>query len=251
MERAIDVSTSYTGHFPLSSQDIDCHCRIRPSTLLGFFQDVAAEAAAQFHATREEMVEKYNLFWMVARVRYRLTAPISWGQILTIQTWHRGADKTLMYRDYLLTVDGKEVGRATTVWVLCNLTTRKLERFSGFAEFVGTDGGELCWNTKVPPLRLPAEMETVERRLMHFSEMDLNGHINNTRYADFMCDALGGKLSSPDCYVSELQISYLEECKPGETLALQVAQADGRYYIRGLGETGTARFQGYLVLETP
>lgn len=245
------VSTSYTCHFPLSSQDVDCHYRIRPSTLLGFLQDAAGGAAAQFHATREEMVQKYNLFWVVARVRYRLTAPIPWGQTLTIQTWHRGSDKALMYRDYLLTVDGKEVGRATTVWVLCNLTTRKLERFSDFPEFEGTDGGELCWDTKLPPLRLPAGMETVERRLMHFSEMDVNGHINNTRYADFICDVLGDKLSSPDRYVSELHINYLAECKPGETLDIQLGREAGRYYIQGRGETGPARFQSYLVLGTP
>lgn len=245
------MSTSYTGHFPLSSQDIDCHYRIRPATLLGFLQDVAADAAAQFNATREDMVQKYNLFWMVARVRYQLTAPISWGQVLTIQTWHRGADKTLMYRDYLLTVDGKEVGRATTVWVLCNLTTRKLERFSGFPEFADTDGGELCWDTKVPHLRLPGGLVTAERRLMHFSEMDVNGHINNTRYADFMCDVLGDKLADPGCYVSQLQIGYLDECRPGETLELQLAQADGRYYVQGVGQEGGPRFQGYLVLEKP
>lgn len=250
-ERTIHVSTSYTGHFPLGSQDIDCHYRIRPATLLGFLQDVAAEAASQFHATREEMVKKYNLFWMVARVRYQLTAPISWGQVLTIQTWHRGSDKTLMYRDYLLSVDGREVGRATTVWVLCDLTTRKLARFSSFEEFKGTDGGALCWDTKVPHLRLPEGLETVERRRMHFSEMDVNGHINNTRYADFMCDAVGSRLERPDCYVSELQIGYLEECKPGETLELQLTQQDGRYYIQGVGGGSSPRFQGYLVLQKP
>ena len=245
------VSTSYTGRFHLSSQDIDCHYRLRPSTLLGFLQDVAAEAAAQFHATREEMVQKYNLFWMVARVRYQLSAPITWGQELTIQTWHRGSERTLMYRDYLLSVDGKEVGRATTVWVLCNLTTRKLERFSNFPEFEGTDGGELCWDTKVPHLHLPDELQTVERRQMHFSETDVNGHVNNTRYADFMCDALGDRLAAPDAFVSELQIGYLAECKMGDTLELRLTQADGRYYIQGLGGENSPRFEGYLVVKKP
>lgn len=249
--RSIAVSCSYTARFQLASQDIDCHYRIRPATLLGFLQDASADAAAQFHATREEMVEKYDLFWMVARVRYRLTAPICWGQELTIQTWHRGADKTLMFRDYLLSVDGKEVGRATTVWVLCSLTTRKLARFSSFPEFEGTDGGDLCWDTKVPHLRLPQSLVTAERRLLHFSEMDVNGHINNTRYADFMCDALGDKLADPQCFVSELQIGYLEECRPGETLEVQLAQADGRFYLQGLGPNASPRFQGYLVLEKP
>lgn len=249
--KMISVPCSYTGKFALASQDIDCHYRIRPATLLGFLQDVSADAAAQFHATREEMVEKYNLFWMVARVRYALTAPISWGQELTIQTWHRGADKSLMFRDCLLSVDGREVGRATTVWVLCNLTTRKLERFSAFPEFEGTDGGDLCWDTKVPHLRLPKPLVTVERRLLHFSEMDVNGHINNTRYADFMCDALGDKLADPGCFVSELQIGYLDECRPGETLDIQLGEADGRFYLQGTGAAGDPRFQGYVVLEKP
>ena len=44
---------------------------------------------------------------------------------------------------------------------------------------------------------------------MRYSDTDINGHVNNTRYADFVCDALELENLSQDRFLSQMQIGYL------------------------------------------
>ena len=52
----------------------------------------------------------------------------------------------------------------------------------------------------------------------------------------------------PGHFVSSLQIGYLHECRPEEVLELYTAPADGGWFVRGVGEDGTARFDASLHL---
>ena len=47
-------------------------------------------------------------------------------------------------------------------------------------------------------------------------------------------------------FLSELQIGYLAECRPGELLVLESGQQGENLYIRGVDEEGKARFESEL-----
>ena len=238
----------YEKEYLVDSRDIDPWYHCRPSGLLGALQEAAVEAACQLHASREEMLDKYHCFWMLARMWYRLDRPLCWGDRVTIRTWHRGARGASTYRDFDLFVDGAPVGEAVSTWVLADADTHKLFRMNGLEEFQGTDGGALCKAKTLTGLRLPPEMEKAEDRLLHYSDTDVNGHVNNVRYVDFLCDALHMEHLGPDRFVSALQVGYLAECRAGETLELYTGQADGLWYVRGTDAAGKHRFDGAVEL---
>lgn len=80
----------FEGSYPIDSRDVDPWNHCRPSGLMGILQEAAVAAACELHASREEMLSKYNLFWMLARMWYRLDRPLGWNERLDIRTWHRG-----------------------------------------------------------------------------------------------------------------------------------------------------------------
>ena len=95
-------------------------------------------------------------------------------------------------------------------------------------------------------LRQPDILREAEQRRMRYSDSDLNGHVNNTRYADFACDAVDMERLEQDRFLAEMQIGYLAECRPGETLSIQVGgQGDSRY-VRGVDPEGKPRFESAL-----
>lgn len=233
--------------YVVDSTDLDCFDHCRASAILGYLQDAAGLAATQFGASNFEMIQKHGHCWMVARTGFTLDRPLCWEDVLTVKTWHRGGDKPLMFRDFELSVDGAVVGQALSIWVLVDLATRSISRPCAFPEFAGTDGGELIRDAKLPKLKLPADMAPAGDRKLRYSDTDPNGHVNNIRYADFLCDALDLHAAPPGTFVKALHIDYLQECRAGETLTLLTGQAEGKKYVRGTGPDGGARFQGYLV----
>mgnify|MGYP000668947457 FL=1 len=238
----------FEGGYPIDSRDVDPWNHCKPSGLMGILQEAAVAAACELHASRPEMMEKYNLFWMLARMWYRLDRPLKWNETLSIRTWHRGGSGASSYRDFDLFVDGKPVGEAVSVWVLADADTHRLARMSKIEEFQGTDGGELCKNKSLSRFKLPQEMAAADHRAMHYSDTDINGHVNNVRYADFICDAIRMDQLGQDFYVSALQVDYLAECMAGETITLFTGEQDGLRYVRGADAAGKSRFEGAVTL---
>ena len=234
--------------YRVDSRSVDPFDHCRPSALLGLLQEAATDAAVAIHVSREEMVARYNVFWMLARMWFRLDRPLHWDELVRIRTWHRGGRGAAMYRDFDLYVGDERVGEAISTWVLADLDTHRLFRLSHAEEFAGTEGGALCKDKLLTKLRPPEGLALAERRPLHYSDTDINGHVNNARYADFTCDAIHLERLLPGHFVSSLQIGYLHECRPEEVLELYTAPADGGWFVRGVGEDGTARFDASLHL---
>lgn len=216
--------------------------------MLGVLQEAATEAACDLHVSREEMLEAYNTFWMLARIWYRLDRPLFWNDRLEVKTWHRGGRGAAMYRDFDLFVNGASAGEAVSTWVLADQDTRKLLRLSKVMEFEGTSGGELCKDRLLTRVRLPGNMELSDRRILHYSDADVNGHVNNARYADFVCDALHLERLGPGRFVSSLQVGYLSECRPGECIDMFTGRDETALYVHGADAEGKSRFDAQMTL---
>ena len=244
------MSTFFEYDVRLNGLDVDSRNQCKASALLNHLQNSAALAAEDGGFSRETLVERYGAFWMLARSWYRLSRPLRFEDKLTIRTWHRGSKGAIMYRDYDILANGQPVGESVSAWVLASLGSRKLMRLGGIPELEGTGGGTLCKTMTLAKLRQPGDMIEAERRLMRYSDTDMNGHVNNTRYADFICDAVGMEALTGDRYLAEMQIGYLAECRPGEILSIQVG-GQGRV-VRGVDAEGKSRFESALFFgETP
>lgn len=243
------MSVYYEHTYPVDSRDVDIFGHCRPSAVLGILQEAAASASVALEISRDEVIAKYHVFWMLVRVWYRLERPLLWDERVLVRTWHRGGRGAAMYRDFDLFVDGKQVGEAVTTWVLADVDTHKLAPLSLVKEFEGSDGGALCKTVKFHRVRMPETLAPGEERPMRYSDADVNGHVNNIKYADFLCDALGLAETGRGRFVSGLQLGYLAECRPGEALKLHTAWAEDTGYVRGSGPEGGARFDGALTLK--
>lgn len=239
----------YEDTYRVGARDTDPFNQCRPSSVLNFLQEAATQAAVELHASRDEIVERYNGFWMLIRMWYRLDKPLYWGEELTVRTWHRGGQGVSLYRDFDLYRGGEPVGEAVSTWVIADLDTHRPMRLTEIRELGWTTGGELCKSIRLHRVRAPTPMSAVERRLMHYSDTDINGHVNNVRYADFACDAIGLEREGAGKFVSSFQISYLQECRPGETITLSCAQQAGTWFVRGADGIGTERFEAMVSLQ--
>lgn len=232
----------------VDSRQVDLFGQMRLSALLGDLQEAAVKATCEMDMGAPRLMEKYHAFWVVNRWQVRLDRPLRWEEAFAIRTWHRGGESGSVYRDFDILRDGQAIGSAVSLWVMVDPDSHRLVPARGCPEFRGTDGGELNRTERLRRVDLPERFDSRVLREMHYSDTDMNGHINNVRYADFLCDAIHLEELGRGKFVSGFQVCFLSECRAGETIAIDCAlRADG-CCARGMGPDGKERFECALTL---
>ena len=76
----------------------------------------------------------------------------------------------------------------------------------------------------------------------------MNGHLNNTRYADIVCDAVPWEVWDR-AQIEDFTISYHREVPRGESFALRRAQlAENQFYFDGERE-GKSAFEAQITFK--
>jgi medium-chain acyl-[acyl-carrier-protein] hydrolase len=115
---------------------------------------------------------------------------------------------------------GQVIFRCVSLWVLMDVSTRAmvLPAKSGVGVAGLARGSEIA----PPPSLMPKPMEARQERIVRYTELDVNGHMNNTRYLDWVDDLLGGAFHR-NHPAKEFTVCYLSEAVEGQTLELHHA----------------------------
>ena len=156
------------------------------------------------------------------------------GERVTVETWHRQRKGPRFYRCYRwVDAGGAEIIRGVMEFALVSTADHRLlrgEELDRFAIPAQPERGVDCADPG--RLRLP-ELASVGAYRVRPSDADMNGHMNNTHYADLCEDQL-----PPGMAVGEITLQFLHESRPGETVALEFARQGAALYLRGSrGET--------------
>ncbi len=228
--------------YPVGSCQTDPFDRCRPSSLLEFLQDAGTLHALRLGAGRQELEESLNGIWVLSRILVSLSGPIPGGSDVRVNTWHRGPAGALFYRDFELYAGDAPIGFAVSAWVVVDKDTRSLKRPSLLQKENAWQQKKALPVTALSKLKLPAQMEQAGTHTVRYSDLDLNGHVNNTRYADFVCNTLGVERLRAG-FLRDMQINYLAECVPGDTISIFLAEGDGVFYVSGVRQDGKPCFE--------
>ena len=198
----------YSQTFTLDDMAVDCFGRLKLSNLLFYAQEIAGQHSALLGADYDTLSSK-SLFWAVTRHRVQITRLPMRGETITVETWPMPTTK-VAYPRSMVAYDqqGNELFRSISLWVLMDLEKRNmvLPGKSGVIVDGTLTGSELA----VPHSILPKPMSSEETRRVTYSCLDRNGHMNNTRYLDWVNDLLSSQFHSTHtpkefiiCYASE------------------------------------------------
>ena len=208
----------YQKEFEVTDMFVDCYGRMKPSKILFLAQDIAGLHSAQLGLDYDTLAAK-RLFWAVTRHRVQITRLPKSGEKLRVETWPMPTTKVAFPRSVVAYDEkGQAVFRAISVWVLMNLDTRAmiLPSRSG----VQVDGTLLGSELAIPGALVPKPMSHSMDRVVRYTDLDRNGHMNNTRYFDWMDDLLPSEFHEAHPF-REFTICYHTEALEGDTLNLQ------------------------------
>lgn len=225
----------YITETKISVNSCDAEGRIKPSAYFTLFQNAASLHADRLGVGYEELI-KNDVIWMLVRCRYDVLCAPKFEQDVEVKTYPlppRGID---FDREYVISdKSGKKLVVGTSKWCLCNYKTRKLiirgeygYNTQDFTEERQYDGGL----KKIADFQTDGFNEFTAKT--YFTDLDHNGHVNNTRYLDFVLNAVAGELG--DGKITSFEIDYISELKAGETVTIYYKKTEEGFSVKCLCE---------------
>jgi len=227
------MEPTYQQTFHINDHHVDRYGRLKPGSLLYFVQEVAGIHGASLGVDYETLAKK-NLFWAILRTRIQLTRLPHSGENITLKTWPMPPTRVAYPRSVVAYDEGgNEVFRGISIWVLMDMTSRAmvLPGKSGVSLAGSIQGGELA----APGSLVPRPMENWEKRTVRFTDLDVNGHMNNTKYFEWIWDLLPSEFHQ-DHPMREFVICYLSEAREGQNLSMNWEFSEGVFQVEGLRE---------------
>lgn len=211
------MDQTHTMQFTVTELLADRFGRCRSASLLRFAQDAAGAHCVKLGTDWDTMASK-GLFWAVIRQRLEVTRLPQVGETVTVKTWPMPTTRVAYPRATVAyDENGTELFKVMSLWVIMDRQTRTMIRpdRSG-VDVAGTVlGGEL----PAPAGLNFKDLSQETLRTVGFTELDINGHMNNARYLDWLCDLLCSDFHK-DHPMKAVTICYLNEALEGQQVAL-------------------------------
>lgn len=224
--------------YRLRWNDYDRFGHIAPDSVLDICQSMAIIHAEQMGIGRAKLLERGQV-WVLVRMKLEVLRQPN-QESLTVRAWPHSPSKFSFLRDFELSDSEGLSIKATSEWVLMDVEARKFARFDasimGEAEY-SPDRAFEEKPRKISPFEL--EGEPLLTLKPHYTDIDVNGHVNNARYPRFVMDALQLGADQP---IRTMQIDYRHEIAPSDTIAIYANYDNEAIRANGVLEDGTVAF---------
>ncbi|MBQ6421719.1 MAG: hypothetical protein IJK02_11660 [Clostridia bacterium] len=222
----------YETNYQILSSDTDCRRRLRLSSMFTLLQEAAIAHTTALGFGREKTLDR-GLLWAVALQHAKIYRLPEYDEQITLRSAPGEIMHTFYPRSACLTdAAGKTLVSSSALWVLMDRETRTM--VSPEKTGVVIPGSEPDWKIFWPRTpKLPQAPQSTAFTVP-YSYVDLNGHMNNTRYFDLAEDMMPASLRA--CNVREVMTEYTGEAKEGDTLRLTAETRGNTFFLAGAGE---------------
>lgn len=221
----------------LRSKDVDLHRNLRLSRLFELLQEASIRHTEQLGMGREKTLDK-GILWIVGLQRAEICRMPVYDEQIVLKSWPGKTMHLFFPRYYQIeTAAGEVLVRASALWSLVDQETRKLV----FPEKYGVEIEGVSTGEEIALPASPRKLELTEERPFRvpFSYVDLNGHMNNTRYFDLAEDCIPAAEEGRSLRL--VQTEYVSEARLGDTLSVRWGEQNGVFYLQG--ESGKPIFR--------
>lgn len=199
------------------------------------FEDYLQQAATQ-HAEDlgfgYDYLNSHQALWVLVAVKGVFYSHPQWLDDLSLRTWHRGCKGVISLRDFALyTKSGHLVATASSEWVIINHQTRAMISPSILDPYNDTIVEDAAMEPFTLKRNVPTEVQSAGYTVV-FSDLDFNGHTNNSRYFEWISNVFE-PLNSQHKAIKRFDIKFHSECFLGEHINMLYSFVQNNFTIIG------------------
>lgn len=225
-----EIPAVYIERVEIGTGDVDPNRIVKVSALQKIFQEVASDHTKILRVGFEDLAEK-NLSWVISRINTVIIRRPRLYENILVRTWPLRSGIVESERDFEIEdSDGNVIMKATSKWCIIDSRTRKPIKMSEFSfrepDYISRRALEYSFPDYYGK-NLSEEKHLTFERKVRLSDLDLNGHMNNTIYVDMIFDVLTKDEYNKNTFEG-LYMKYKKEARLGDTIEIK------KYYVGDL-----------------
>lgn len=168
--------------------EADIHNRLKISSIFNQLQDVAAVHADLLGVGFNDLY-KQDLAWVLSWAKLNVLEYPSFGETVTIRTWPRCRHKMFSMRDYTMSGNnGNILLNATSAWLPINVNTKKIIDIQQLPKEIEYQADLAAIDEFPEKIIAGKTKEILLHKKFRYSDIDINKHVNNSRYIELFSD---------------------------------------------------------------
>lgn len=245
------MSDQFTRQYLINSFLVNPQKRLGIYALLNILQDAAWIHATELGHGYESTLAEKNA-WVLTRQKVIMDSWPAWGEEITVKTWVRPLHGPFALRDFEILKGDVVIGSSSTSWVLMNLETRtavtgdmRTLSFTARTDYkLPYDAGKVLITDALEP-RATFEVRN--------SDLDMNEHVNNTRYVQWLLDSIPREWHKRFNLLS-YEVNFISETHSGDHVDILMSperpHETGRFTVQFRGmRSGKPVFAASMIVE--
>ncbi len=236
----MDALSIYKKNYHVDYGDSDYYKKLKLSSLFNYLQDIASLHSENLGIGINDIGQKHGVAWVLIRIMVDVERIPKWNEDIIVETWPIEPKKLEFERDFIVKdAEGNILVRAISSWVIMNIEKREINKTEliriDYPPFVE----ERAINKRMSKLKPNGHLQLVYKKLIGYSDIDINGHLNNSKYIDYITDCFSMEKHG-EYSVESIQVSYISEALAGDTIVFYKDISnleDGSVYVEGVNET--------------
>ncbi len=219
------------------SDDVDFLGNMKLNRIFQIFSVLATTHAQKIGMWSEEIAMNYA--WIVSKQRLEMTSPIRLGDEVEFVTVVQNGSQAIFPRYYYIKRQGEIIASCSSIWTMLDIHKRRIVA----PKRIGIDipKVEHDYMLEQPPTIEEENLDFVTQRQVLYSDIDMNYHMNNTRYIEWCLDLLPIDFFQNQ-FIKDIAVMYMKEIRPNECVSLYMKKDSEYYVVEGRDETDTKCF---------
>ena len=220
---------------PFDMADMNGHIKLPDVVLLSL--QVSGMQSIELGVGDKTILENYNLVWIIAGYDIEVIRLPRFGEEITIETEALSYNRLFCYRRFTIYDEaGQELIHMMTTFVLMDRDSRKVHAVEPeiVAPYQSEFSKKLLRGPKYQSLENPISKDYHVR----FYDLDMNGHVNNSKYLDWIFEVMGADFLTH--YIpKKINLKYVKEVRPGGVITSSVERTglESKHEITSDGAT--------------
>jgi len=215
------------GEYPFSVRSYECGPDGRATlvSICNYLQEAASLHAASLGFSKTDFESAgQNITWVLTKLRVKMTRFPAFGENVVVGTCPRSGRRITAGRDFELTVGDERIGVATSEWMVIDLSSRKIVPVPPHVyELANDERPRTLGDDPFTKLRWDCrEAAGASRFRARRGDIDLNGHVNNARYVEWIVETLPFASSS----IADFEIVFKSETLAGDEVLAESVEVE-------------------------